>query len=460
MTKMNIGRKDVIWNYAATFLNVGTGVILYPFILRIFPQETVAIWTIFTTIITLSSLLDFGFNSSFTRNVSYVVSGVKELKATGYNVVESNNSDIDYSLFKGLINAMRWFYSRTACILFVLLATAGTYYIHTILKNYSGNHTEVYIAWGILVIINSYAFYTMYYDSLMQGQGLIKRSKQIQIIGQSCYLIVAVVLILLHFNLIAIVSAQALAIVIKRILSYRTIYTIELKDKLHVVKAQSTKEILKPVYPNAVKMGLTAVGSLISSRSALIIGALYISLDKIASYGITIQITGIIANIANVYFFAYLPKITQYRVWHNIIAVKQIYLKSCWLLLATFVLGGITLIIGGEWVLNLIGSKTQLLSKSLIALTLFYFLLEANRTYAGVTLLTKNEVPFFKADLFSGAFTLILLFIFMRYTNLDIWGMVLAPLIAQSCYQNWKWPVVVIKELNIEPHNYYLKKGS
>jgi hypothetical protein len=103
---INIGRKDVLWNYAATFLQIGVGVILLPFILRVFPQETVAIWTIFTTIIALAGLLDFGFNPSFARNVSYVVSGVKELKANGYNIVESHNSEIDYSLFKGLINAV------------------------------------------------------------------------------------------------------------------------------------------------------------------------------------------------------------------------------------------------------------------------------------------------------------------------------------------------------------------
>ena len=96
----------------------------------------------------------------------------------------------------------------------MLLATAGTYYMHTVLKSYSDDHTEVYIAWAILVAINSYSLYTLYYDSLMQGKGLIKRSKQIQIIGQSMYLIVAVVLILLRFNLIAVVSAQALSVII------------------------------------------------------------------------------------------------------------------------------------------------------------------------------------------------------------------------------------------------------
>jgi O-antigen/teichoic acid export membrane protein len=234
---MQIGRKDLYWNYAATFLQIGVGVILLPFILKVFPQETVAIWTIFSTIIAFSSMLDFGFNPSFARNISYVVSGVKELKKTGYQIVENHNGEIDYSLFKGLINAMRWFYSRVALILFVVLTTLGTYYLFTILKTYSESHTEVYISWAILCIINSYSLYTLYYDSLLQGQGLVMKAKQIQVVGQVVYIIVAVVLILLKANLIAIVSAQALSIIIRRILSYRTIYTTEFKQHLHDVTA-------------------------------------------------------------------------------------------------------------------------------------------------------------------------------------------------------------------------------
>jgi O-antigen/teichoic acid export membrane protein len=448
MSNINIGRKDVLWNYAATFLSIGIGVILLPFILRVFPQETVAIWTIFTTIITLTGLLDFGFNPSFARNVSYVVSGVKELKITGYNIVENHDRKIDYSLFKGLINAMRWFYSRTACILFVILSTAGTYYIHTVLRNYSGNHTEVYIAWGILVIINSYSLYTMYYDSLMQGQGLVKRSKQIQIIGQSIYLVVAIMLILLQFNLIAIVGAQTLSIVIRRILSYRTIYTIEFKYMLHTVKAQSKKKILKSIYPNAVKVGLTGFGGFLVTRSSIIIGSLYLSLETMASYGITIQIITIISSVAGVYFATYQPKIVQYRVQNDNAAIKQFYLKGCVLLFGTFVFGGVALVFLGEWVLNVIGSQTPLLSKSFMVVALFIYLLETNHANAASILLTKNEVPFFKASLFSGAFTIILLFVFLKYTDFNIWGLLFAQGIAQGCYQNWKWPMEVVKDLN------------
>jgi O-antigen/teichoic acid export membrane protein len=407
-----------------------------------------AIWTIFTTIVGLTSLLDFGFNPSFARNVSYVVSGVKELKTTGYNIVETHDNDIDYSLFKGLIMTMRWFYLRVAVLLFVLLASAGTYYLYVVLKNYSGDHTEVYIAWAILVALNTYSLYTMYYDSLILGKGLIKRSKQIKIAGQSAYLIAAIVLILLKFNLIAVVSAQALSVAIVRILFYRTIFTPEFRRLLHNVEASAKKEILKTIYPNAVKVGLTGLGAFLVVRSSTIIGSLFLPLEEIASFGITVQIVTIISSLSSVYFVTYQPRIVQYRVQNDSAAIKRLYLNGCCFLFFTFFAGGLVLVFFGEWTLNLIGSRTPLLSKPLIATVLLVYFLETNHGNAAGILLTKNEVPFFKASLVSGCSIVVLLFLFLRHTNFGIWGLILSQGIAQGCYQNWKWPMVVLKDLS------------
>jgi O-antigen/teichoic acid export membrane protein len=447
---MQIGRKDVLWNYAATFLKIGVGVILLPFILRVFPQETVAIWTIYSTIIALTGLLDFGFNPSFARNVSYVVSGVRELKTNGFQTVEAGNNDIDYGLFKGLINAMRWFYARMAMLLFLLLATAGTYYIHTVLKTYAGNHTEVYISWIILCVINTYSLYTYYYDALMQGKGLIKQAKQIQVAGELLYLVVAVVLILLHFNLIAIVSAQALSIIVKRILSHHTVYTSGFRKALNHAAARAKRDYIKPILPNAVKLGLNGLGSFLVTRSSILIGSLFLPLSDIASYGITIQIIWIIGGIASVYFNTYQPQIAQYRIQGNIPAVRHIYLRSCGLMLFTFIVCGVALFLLGDEVLELIRSQTPLLSKSMTALALVVYFLQNNHGIAAGILLTKNEVPFFKASLFTGSLTLLLLFAFLRFTTLGVWGLLLAQGIASACYNNWKWPIEVWKELKIK----------
>jgi O-antigen/teichoic acid export membrane protein len=444
---INIGRQDVVWNYVATFLRIGTGVILLPFILRVFPQEMVAIWNIFSTIISMTALFDFGFNASFTRNVTYVMSGVKELKSTGYQIIGDGNTDIDYGLFKGLINAMRWFYSRIALILLVVLASAGTYYISVLLKTYTGDHREVYISWLILALINCYSFYTLYYDSLLQGRGMVKRAKQIEIVGQGVYFFTAVVLILFHFNLIALVSAQAVSIILRRFLSHYFIYTYNFKIALRTAAARSTKDFIKPILPNAVKIGITSLGGFLVSRSSVIVGALYLSLNDIASYGITMQIVMIIASLASVYFNTYQPKIVQCRIYNNVQNIRKIYACSLIFMLLIFVVFGLPLLFLGNWALDLIKSKTPLLSSSFIIVALIVHLLETNHSIAGSILLTKNEVPFFRAAICSGIVTIILMQVIFKCMRLGAWSMILAQGIAQGVYQNWKWPVTVIKEL-------------
>jgi O-antigen/teichoic acid export membrane protein len=260
---------------------------------------------------------------------------------------------------------------------------------------------------------------------------------------------VAVVLILLRFNLIAIVSAQALSIIIKRLLSRKAVYTAELKRLIRHVKAHEKKQIVKSVYPNAVKVGLTGLGGFLVTRSSIIIGSLYLSLGEVASYGITIQIIVIISSIASVYCATYLPKIAQYRIQNNRNAIKHIYLKGCMLSVCVFLGGGLALMLLGERALSIIESKTPLLPNVYILLALLVSLLEANHAHAANIIATKNEIPFFKATLLSGLLTLGLTVIFLHYTTLGTLGMILAIGVAQGCYQNWKWPLELIRELNV-----------
>ena len=101
-----------------------------------------------------------------------------------------------------------------AIVLFLLLGTLGTYYLWSVLKTYKGPQTEIYIAWIVLCAICTYSIFTQYLDCLLQGRGLVKRSKQIVIIGQSVYLVIAAAFIMAKFGLLAIISAQAISVII------------------------------------------------------------------------------------------------------------------------------------------------------------------------------------------------------------------------------------------------------
>lgn len=448
MAVADVGRKDFVWTLLATFFKIGAGVLLFPFVLRMLPVESVGIWTIFTAITQLTFIFDFGFNVSFARNVSYVFSGVSFLKREGYEFVDSVYiNKVDYELLGGTIRAMRYFYSRMAIVLFLLFAVVGTFYIYGLCRDYSGDVREVYVAWGILVLINSYNLYTLYYEALLNGRGLIKRVHQIILIGNVVYIILAIVLILLGGGLVAIVSSQAISVLLVRYLSKRAFYTKEIIDGLSIVDDVDYKGVLSVITPNAVKVGLTSFGGFIINKSSMFIGSLYVSLEMMASYGITLQLLVVIGMLAGIVSRVYMPKVFQWRVEGRLDLVRRTFYLSSIVMLFVFVLSGTVIVLWGDWMLGVLKSSTMLLPTGLLILVFVQHYLEYNHSNAAQYLLSRNEVPFFKASLMSACGVLILLGVFVVWLDMGVLGMILSPMIVQAAYQNWKWPLEVVREL-------------
>ena len=444
----NIDKRDVLWSYASMFLLVGSGIILLPFMLNKMPSDTIGMWQIFQTITALVLLLDFGFRPSFSRNVSYIFSGVQMLQKEGVNRAD-NNGTVHYGLLQSTLGAMKRFYRYIALAVLVLLSTAGTVYIYFIMQKYAGDVRDAWVAWGLLITINSYSLYTQYYDALLTGKGYIKRNQQIIIVSQLIYLSVAVGLIYAGLGLSAVVGAQLLSTIVRRVLAKRTFFTKEMLDRLaNAMNApQTSKEVLRVITPNATKVGLTYVGAFLVSKAALLMGSIFLSLEQIAVYGISMQVLDVLARCGMVYYISYIPKLAQYRAENALKKLWNTYCNSIALLIGTYIVGGVLFILFGEWALRLIGSSTSFLPTKMLFVALLISFLEHNHSISAGFIMADNKIPFFIPSLLSGAATIFLLWLFLSPFHWGVWGMILAPGLAQLAYQNWKWPSVVIHEL-------------
>ena len=442
----NIGKREIIWSYAGTAFMIGAGVLLLPFILHKMPQETVGIWNIFQTITALVLLLDFGFRPTFARNISYIFSGVKTLQRDGVAHTTSE-SEVDYGLLKGTLLAMKRFYRWMSMAVFGILATVGTVYFWYILQKYSGDRQDALIAWILLIAINCYNLYTFYYDALLTGKGYVTRTQQINMLGQAVYIGLAIGLIYAGFGLTAIVASQLISTIIRRILTYRVFFTPELKAHLHDVAPQEPKGILQAITPNAVKIGLTQLGGFLVNKSAILIGSAFLTLEQVACYGITLQVMDILARCATVFYQSYLPKLAQCRAENDLNGLKRYYILCTGSLLAVYVVGGVAWSFLGNWALDLIQSQTHFVPTAMLMVMLLISTLEHNHAVSAGFIMADNKIPFFIPSLVSGAATVLLLWLFLSPLQMGIWGLILAPGIAQLAYQNWKWPSVVIKEL-------------
>ncbi len=441
----DIGRQDVVWSYLATIFLIGAGVILLPFILNKMPAETVGIWNIFMVIIMLVNILDFGFSPSFARNLSYIFSGAKDLQVEGVRQV--TDGEVDYGLLKGTLTAMRRFYRQIAIACFVLLATAGTAYFTYILKKYTGDRTDAMVAWVLLIAINCYNLYTLYYDALLLGKGYVKRNQQIIIVAQGTYLVIAIGLIYAGMGLTAIVGAQLIATVVRRVLAYRTFFTKEMRECLKDVQERDAKDIFRVIWPNAVKVGLTQLGAFAINKSAVLIGSVYLSLEAVACYGITLQVMDVLTRCATVPYRSFIPKLAQFRAENDMAQLRRYYTICAVSILATFVAGGMVWVWLGDWALELIHSETTFVSLVMLVAMLIIRYLEDNHAMSAGFIMADNKIPFFIPSLVSGAATLVLLFVFLGPLHWGMWGLILAGGIAQAAYQNWRWPSMVIKEL-------------
>ena len=442
----NIGRKDVVWSYIATAFTIGAGVILLPFILHTLPAPAVGLWTVFQTVNMLTILLDFGFSPSFARNITYIFSGVRHLKAEGIDHNSLSNS-VDYQLLSDTICAMRRFYRIMALALLALLLIAGTPYFFHIIDGYEGSRTDAIAAWFILVAVNFYNLYTMYYDALLSGKGYVKRSKQVIMTGQAVYLLIAIIALYCGGGLTAIVSAQLASFLIRRFMSYRVFFTHDMRCALPPANKSAGHDVFSAILPNAVKTGLTQLGGFAVNRASVLIAPIYVGLTDVAAFGITMQVLDILGGLGTVYYQANTPKIAQLRTNGDIRQVGRLFWQAEGMLMLTMFVGGIAFLAFGNWALQLIGSDTQFLPAQMMATMIAIAWLEKNHAVAAGFIQAKNEIPFFIPSLLSGGATIILLWLMLSPLGMGLWGMILAPGLAQIVYQNWKWPSVVIKEI-------------
>jgi len=220
-----------------------------------------------------------------------------------------------------------------------------------------------------------------------------------------------------------------------------------MEEALSGVKADDPKEIMRAIYPNAIKIGLTQLGSLAVNKSAMLIGAAFLTLEEVASYGITLQMLEILCNCSTVPYKAFSPKLAQCRAEKDRSGLRHYYLVCECILLAIWVAGGSVAVLFGDDVLRLIKSQTMFLPTAMFAVMVGFHLLEDNQSMASGFIMSDNRIPFFIPSLLSGAATVVLLWLFLDVLNWSVWGMILAPGIAQLAYQDWKWPSVIIREL-------------
>lgn len=446
---MKITNKDIIWSYSSQIFQMGASLFILPIILKKLSSDEVGIWYIFMSFSAMINLLDFGLSPTFSRNISYIFSGAKNLSSEG--ISSEISKEVDYSLLKNTINSVKKIYMYISLVVVIIFGSGGSLYIKSLIQeNQNLDVNRIIIAWIVYIISLAFNFYYYYYTPMLLGRGLIKESHKTIVFTKVAYLLLAFFLINFNYGLLGIALSNLVSSFVNRISSYRYFYDEKIKKKLKFIKRNKQEEskIIRIILNNSSKLGAVSIGAFLINKSSVLIMSKYVDLKIIANYGITLQIISLLTTVSSVLFNTYLPMINYLRIQKKEKEIVNIFSKALLINYSFYLAGSIFLVSFGNEILGILKSNTLILDNKYLIILLFIYFLEMNHSMAATMLTTKNIVPFLKPALLSGIIIVILMLFSLNFTKLGLYGVILSQGIVQLVYNNWKWPLEVCKDLS------------
>jgi hypothetical protein len=175
-----------------------------PIILRKLPSVDYGIWTFFLTIGSLTSLIDFGFSTVFSRHLTYILhefnlTNDTDLKLNG--LLENQRRTLT-----GFVSLMKIFYFL-ACIIVSLIAIIVFFVIkNKLLSNYPYNINIVFLSYIVYVVSIVVNMYFLYLECILIATQKITQIKIVNITNSIFYLFIVFLLLLLLFYHRSIIS--------------------------------------------------------------------------------------------------------------------------------------------------------------------------------------------------------------------------------------------------------------
>lgn len=453
-----ISRKDVIWSYLSQFFSVASGIVTLPLILSLLTAEEIGLNYLMLTVGSLVMLFDFGFTPQFSRNVSYIFSGAKEIQKEGLIEIKSN-FQINYHLLATMIATAKAVFRRLAFFVLLMMTTFGSYYIYQVTDGFASVKNSFWI-WNLYTISIFLTIFYSYYTALLIGSGQIMESRKANVYSKISYIIITFSLLYAGVGLIGVVLANIIAPLIYRLLCYRYFFNKKLKSQIsfHKITNEEKKDLFQKTWYNSKKLGLVFLGSYAINRFSMFLAGLYMSLEEIASYGLMIQLANLILTISSTLVTIYQPRFSALRVQGKINSLIKEFAQAMNIYYVLFIIGSLSLCVLGPFILKTIGSSTELPNLPILAFFLVILFLEGNHANFASFIVTGNNIPFVNSALISGFGIAFFSYISLEFTTYGLLGLVIIQGLIQVLYSNWKWPYVVCKEFNINFLN-FLKMG-
>lgn len=450
--EIKVKKADVIWNYFGTFFSVCYSMLMLPFVYGKLSVDELGVWYIFNAVSSFALLFDMGFSVTMSRHIAYCYSGVQHLAANGIEANTNEDAKIDQRLLGTVLFSSRLIYVLVASVMLILLQTVGLFYIRTTCGDIVIAWREE--AWRIFAISIAINLFVNYYYSVMRGTGRIKQINQIQISSKIIMLAINIGLLMAGYGLLSVaisnIITSVFVIILLRHYTKDTSHNIKLSKQGLSFKQYYTEcvDVLGKIWHNAYREGLVTLSVYANNHFGTILISMSGNLAQTAAYSACVQFVNIISNVSASYNTAIRPTIQSlFAKGKNQEATNYISLSFCTFYIL-FGLGTLGMLVLGFDILALL--KEDLVIDRLMFLVISaYTFLGRNHSISAQYICDMNHLPYVKAYILSSACGLALSFVLISFAPFGIYGYILSIAFVQLCYNNWRWPLYLSKQLNV-----------
>ena len=446
-------KKDIIWNYLGTFLNLGINFILLPIFMFFLDNEYLALWYVFASLGSIVNMFDFGFSPVLARNVAYAWCGAKSLQKNGVeHVGDGEDTEPNYSLLGNVIASCRVLYFGIGLAAFLVLLTAGTVYIKSV-----SSHLDQLIcmsSWAIFIISVFLNLSLGYYAVVLRGVGAIGDYNRATSFGKIFQVLISATLLWFGFGLFAVSFANLVYGLMSRILYRRALSCLSgMSGHEGALNARcclrDSFDVFATIWHNAWREGLVSFAKYLTTQAGTIVVTTFLGLSASGIYSISMQIATAIGSVSSALFNSFSPAIQNAYAVRNYEKMRALLAKSMFAYAVLFVFGMMGVYLFGIPILEVIGKSYKFDPLVMFCVACFVFVYQRHANYAAF-IANTNEIPYMNAYIISGVVGIALSsFVAWSMPQAGVAGMMLPQIIVQLAYNAWKWPSVAREKMMV-----------
>lgn len=275
--------------------------VVLPLVLSRFPVEEISVWYLFSTIIGLQLLADFGFSTSFVRAIAYSGgSSTSVVRAAPASRLELSR----------ILSTMRYVYFGAAVAGGFALGIFGTW---AIIRPVSlvADPESVWVAWAVVVAVSSVNLWASLYTSYLRGVDRIALWRRWEMITSAGAIVTSILVLIAGGNLLALVLGNQLWVLIGAQCNRVLARGVNQGEFSRVADTGVDPQVMKLVWPSAWRSGL---GVLMSFGVVQATGILYAQLatpSEVAAYLIALRVMSVLNTFSQAPFYSKIPTLSR-----------------------------------------------------------------------------------------------------------------------------------------------------